>query len=397
MCFVRVQSASGQSGNYNGFEWEKSGNAATITGYTGPGGVVTVPGTIPYGSTNLSVTSIGQSAFFFCLSLTNVVLGSGVTNIGSSAFAYCENLAAINIPNGVTSIGEETFGGCGSLAGMSIPGSVTNIGEEAFAGAGLTNVSIGSGVTTIGDQAFSSCFKLPAFTVDPSNTYYSSLGGVLFDKRQTTLIQFPAGAGAGDYDIPDTVTNIGDYAFVNCTNLTSVTIPDSVTSIDTNAFLLCVSLTNVTIGSGLAKIGGGAFALCYDLRSIYFRGNAPAVDSTVFSSNSSVTGSAYDTATAYYLPGTTNWSVFAADADIPATLWLPQIQSGASGFGVQANQFGFNISWASGQTITIEACTNLFSPDWQPLQTNTLTSSSLFFSDPLATNYPSRFYRIISP
>jgi hypothetical protein len=65
-------------------------------------------------------------------------------------------------------------------------------------------------------------------------------------------------------------------------------------------------------------------------------------------------------------------------------------------FGVHTNQFGFNINWATGQTVVIEACTDLFNPKWQPVQTNTLATGSDYFSDPQWTNFQSRFYRLHS-
>jgi hypothetical protein len=64
---------------------------------------------------------------------------------------------------------------------------------------------------------------------------------------------------------------------------------------------------------------------------------------------------------------------------------------------VRTNQLGFNINWASGMTVVVKACTNLASPSWLPLQTNTLSADSLYFSDPDWTNYPTRLYRIRSP
>jgi hypothetical protein len=295
---------------------------------------------------------------------------------------------------------------------VSFPDTVTNIGSMAMGSCGATNViTIGSGVISIGGEAFFDCFRLSGFTVDPENSFYSSPGGALFDKNKTTLIAFPGGV-AGSYAIPGTVTNIGDGAFSGAVNLTSVTIPDSVVSIGTNAFFYCVDLTGVGIpdsvttietgafiycfnlvsvamGSEVASIGDGAFLNCDNLQSIYFRGNAPVADSTVFSGTTNVI--------AYDLPGTTNWSAFSTDTGIPATLWLPQIPAGASGFGIQTNLFSFNVNWTSGQTITIEGCTNLFNPDWLPLQTNTFAGNALSFNDPQATNYPARFYRVISP
>jgi hypothetical protein len=68
-----------------------------------------------------------------------------------------------------------------------------------------------------------------------------------------------------------------------------------------------------------------------------------------------------------------------------------------SNFGVQTNCFGFTISWATNTPVVVEACTNLADPDWQPVQTNTLTTGSSYFNDPQWTNYPSRFYRLRSP
>jgi hypothetical protein len=77
-------------------------------------------------------------------------------------------------------------------------------------------------------------------------------------------------------------------------------------------------------------------------------------------------------------------------------LWLPQVQTSGTSFGVQTNQFGFNITWANGETVVIEACTDLSNPAWQPVQTNTLTDGSSYFGDPQWTNYPGRFYRLRS-
>jgi hypothetical protein len=73
------------------------------------------------------------------------------------------------------------------------------------------------------------------------------------------------------------------------------------------------------------------------------------------------------------------------------------LQTGDASFGVQNNQFGFNIAWTSGQTVMVEASTSLVNPVWQPVQTNALASDSVYFSDPQWTNYPARFYCLRSP
>ena len=78
------------------------------------------------------VTSIGDSAFNYCTSLTSATIGNSVTTIGEEAFSECYSLTSVNIPNRVTSIGEEAFYYCKSLTSITIPDSVTSIGGRAF-------------------------------------------------------------------------------------------------------------------------------------------------------------------------------------------------------------------------------------------------------------------------
>ena len=79
-----------------------------------------------------SVTSIGNSAFYGCKSLTNINIPDSVTSIGDWAFGECKSLTCINIPDSVTSIGDGAFDECKSLTNINIPDSVTSIGDHAF-------------------------------------------------------------------------------------------------------------------------------------------------------------------------------------------------------------------------------------------------------------------------
>ncbi len=372
------------------FTYITNNGTITITGYTGSGAAAVIPATL----NGLPVTSLGDYSFFYNLSvasitipdsvatigtytvyscnyLTNVVIGNGVVNIGDHAFDYCVNLATVTIPNSVTSIGPQAFEGCG-LTSIAIPDSVTNIGDRAFSDCDdLTNFSIGSGVISFGAEVFSYCRSLTAINVDAANSGYASMTGVMFDKSLTTIMQYPARKVGSIYTIPNNVTIIGNYAFSQC-NLTSVIIPGSVTN-----------------------IGWGAFQQSLGLTSVYFAGNAPAADGSVFAIRLGMSHTLYN-ATAYYLQGTTGWNNFSANTGLPTALWLPQVQTGDGSFGVRTNQFGFNINWASGQTVVVEACTNLSNPNWIPVSTNTLISSAFHFSDPQPANLPARFYRLSS-
>ena len=76
-----------------------------------------------------------------------------------------------------------------------------------------------------------------------NNNYYKSIDGNLYSKDGAKLIQYAIGKKQNEFVIPDSVTNIGPYAFNNCTNLTNVIIPDSVTNIEHSAFNNCTNLT----------------------------------------------------------------------------------------------------------------------------------------------------------
>ena len=95
----------------------------------------------------------------------------------------------------------------------------------------LTSVTIPDSVTEIGEYAFDGCTSLTSINVSKQNPNYTSIDGILYDKEGTTLICCPAGTEKSSVTIPDSVTSIEGLAFYECTSLTSVTIPDSVTTI----------------------------------------------------------------------------------------------------------------------------------------------------------------------
>ena len=207
-----------------------------------------------------SVTSIGDSAFDDCVNLTNVTIPNSVESIGDAAFKYCSNLKSVTIPNCVINIGDEAFCCCSNLKSVTIPNNVINIGDCAFA----------------------ACSSLTSITVDENNKYYSSKDGVLFNKNKIELIKYPIGNKRISYNIPDSVTSIGDSAFDDCVNLINVTIPNSVESIGDYAFRYCENLRSVTIPNSVERIGRSIFFCCENLRSVTILDSVKEIGNNAF-------------------------------------------------------------------------------------------------------------------
>jgi hypothetical protein len=228
------------------------GITINITGYSGTPAVGPVD--IPTKINDLTVVSIGDGAF-----------AGSILNYPLLVIVPDNCPTSVTIPGSVASIGEEAFWDCDRLTNVTISGSVTGIGEEAFA----------------------DCASLTAITVDASNSVYSSLNGVLFDKGQFTLLECPGGL-VGSYTIPGSVTNIADWAFYSCTSLSNVTIPGSVTSIGEEAFYYCTNLRSVTIPGSVNNTRDYAFVACTGLTNATMANGVTSIGDYEFSACSSL-------------------------------------------------------------------------------------------------------------
>lgn len=247
-----------------------------------------------------SVTTIEYGTFLGCHSLRNINIPDTVTRIGRSAFEDCASLTSINIPPSLTTIEDGTFLCCHSLRNIYIPDTVTSIEDYAFSECNsLKNINIPNGVTWIGDSAFYSCNSLISITI-PSSVIAIGINpfcgchadlkneskafiyehNVLFNKDKTTIISYRA--KDANYVIPDSVTGIGDGAFLGCNSLTSIIIPDSVTSIGWLAFAYCNFLTSINIPDSVTTIGNSAFYGCKSLTSINIPDSVTSIEYCAF-------------------------------------------------------------------------------------------------------------------
>ena len=213
---------------------------AEVSGFTGTlPSVLSIPSSVNYDSTDYDITSIGDDVFSKCTGLTTVTMPN-VETIGYFAFSECTGLTTVNMPS-VTFISECAFYKCTELTTVTMPN-----------------------VETVEPYAFDRCTKLTSMIIDESNPNYSSDGGVLFNHDRTVLMMYPA--AKGNYTVPGSVISIWNYAFVNCTGLTSVNMLN-VTNIGEFAFYGCSGLTAIDIPN-VTSVGNSAFVYCAGLTTV---------------------------------------------------------------------------------------------------------------------------------
>ena len=245
---------------------------------------------IPSEYEGLPVTAIGDYAFFLCANLTSITIGDSITTIGDFAIGCCANLTSVTIGGSVTTISTYTFYDCANLTSIVVDVGNTayqSINENLYTKDGTiliayaigktdTSFAIPNSVTTIGDYAFYDCTNLTSVTIPGSVT---TIGDYAFHFC-TNLTSVT---------IPVSVITIGDYAFAACTNLTSATIGDSVTFIGGHAFSNCYNLTNITIPNSVTTIKIGTFASCTNLTSVTISTSVTAIDESAFAWSSNLT------------------------------------------------------------------------------------------------------------
>ena len=270
-----------------------------IRGYMGHRRYITIPDTIE----GKIVSSIGDFAFDGENGLRQVNLPAGLTNIGAYAFRDCSNLLSVSVPSGVTEIGEYAFYNTVRLSSAAFgEGSrLQTVGEFAFAYSGLSRFELPAEVTDIDGSAFYGATSLTDIGVREGNTAFASVGGILYNYTQSTLIAYPAGKREA-YTAPATLWAIGNYAFAY-TRLTEaglgsvqtiggrafaysalerMIIPDMVTNMGAGAFEMNFNLREVVLGGGLTSIPDYAFFGCSALSSVHIPANIVYIASNAF-------------------------------------------------------------------------------------------------------------------
>lgn len=283
-----------------------------------------------------SLTSIGDNAFYTdtgtarTSSLKSITLPSNLKSIGKRAFMGCTKLdGSITIPGSCTTVGEEAFKdatitgltlsegvetigryafqGCGQLTSVTFPSSIQSVGEKAFANCGsVQTVHINSAKgATFYNRVFESCGNLTTLTIAP-NSITDIPNFMFYECTALKNVSLPEGiksigvssfSGCGaltEIELPNSLLTLGEYAFYRCNSLQSITIPNKVWNVQTGTFQYCFALETVVLGEQVLSIASGAFTGTSPTNiTVYY--NLKSVDSGTFSGSGSMNVTFYGT------------------------------------------------------------------------------------------------------
>ena len=218
-------------------------------------------------------------AAFFDSSIGSIKLPQNLATIEQGAFEYAR-IQEIVLPEALKRIERVAFNNS-TVQSADLPEGLEFVGEAAFANTDLSSVNIPQSLITIGSGAFSGCKNLESINVDESNMNYASLDGILYTKNLDELISVP-GKISGEVVVPDGVTEIPNYAFNYCAEITSVVLPETVCSLGQYAFNECWNLEKINIPASVDFIGTYCFAGCEKLKSVELHNPAIQVENTTF-------------------------------------------------------------------------------------------------------------------
>ena len=353
---------------------------ASLASITIPEKVTSIGASAFSGCTSLSsitipekVTSIGASAFSGCsgeLTINSKIIETDFSNADSSPRKWLNGskISKVIIGDGVKQIGNMAFYYCTSLTDITISNSVVLIDEKAFSTCtSLTDVTIGDSVISIGESAFLACSKLVKVNIsnlaawcriiwgDTNSNPLSKGAGLYLNGKQLTELTIPSEitevksyafyrcVSLTSVIIPDSVTSIGNHAFYGCSGLTSATIGNGVTSIGEYAFYGCSGLTSATISNGVTSIGDGAFRGCSALAEIYCKPTTPPTlgGTAVFDNGPSKRKIYVPSASVEAYKTATNWSEYA-----------DQIVADPSSSGASTSQYFIEYTSTDGNVVT---------------------------------------------
>ncbi|MBQ6829406.1 MAG: leucine-rich repeat domain-containing protein [Thermoguttaceae bacterium] len=227
--------------------------------------------------------TIGANAFTMCGQLTELTFPASVETIGDAAFGYCGGLSKVAFPTDLKTIGADAFAACARLTEIALPNGLRTIGPRAFIGCGAAEITLPASVERVGEGAFYDSRNLTSIKTAAGNKNYRSVDGVLFTADGKTLVAYPKNKSGGKYVVPNGVETIGDFAFGVCGQLTEITLPKGLRRVGASAFFGCAQLTKIAFPNSLQTIDKYAFSRCASLTEVSVPKGLRTIDVGAFS------------------------------------------------------------------------------------------------------------------
>lgn len=250
---IKVAAKNEKYCSVSGIVYNKKKTEVVFCG-EGKSGKVTMPST---------VTTIGESAYYYCTKITGITFAKTVKQIKPAAFWGCSGLTTITLPSSLAYVESGIFNACYNLKKVTLPSTLKTIDSLAFNGCyRLKSVTIPKKITIIDDSAFEKCVTLNKVTI--KSTVLTELGEGAFSSCPSL----------GTMTLPSSVKTLGKYAFSGCTALTKINIPSKVTALSTGVFSYCTKLTSLTVPTKVTTFGASCFNGCSSLKKIKIKGTA---------------------------------------------------------------------------------------------------------------------------
>ena len=271
--------------------------------------IALIKGTIPNNEERIerflpAYNAIGYKALAANSAITEIVIPNSIKTILSKAFCDCTHLKSISLPDNLENIAPGVFKGCTALEKISIgsnkrytvvngmlidkiekklirvvnnrsqktiriPDQITTVCAYAFDQCPAENVVLPTGLVSLSERAFWQCSSLSRIEINPQcRAFRSTSDGVLHDFSRTVLVKYPSGSQIKNYYLEDEVTKIGTAAFLDATNLESITFTNALETIGYRAFDGCKKLTSLVIPSSVKVIGERALQNCTGLTHV---------------------------------------------------------------------------------------------------------------------------------
>ena len=211
-----------------------------------------------------------------------VVIPERVEKINFGVFLSHMEIEEVSFPKNLKMIDECAFYDCSGIKLLKLPDSLERIGRLAVGNcAGVTELNIGKSLNFVDELFVWGCSKLGKIEVSPKNKHYSSLDGILYNKKLTELCVCPENCKE-KIVIPNSVRTVKEFSFFECKNLKEVVFGKNVTYVDEGAFGGCQNLKFVKMNNSVKKIRANAFAECASLEKIIIGDSVVSLGNMVF-------------------------------------------------------------------------------------------------------------------